>query len=123
MVVLRVYVHNIPSGLLSCDGYTPLDVATATIRDNRELALALEESHLEHVVQLLVAVTTSLKGPSSVDSFNTESMIQNSASCSLEWNPESGEKCLEFLQSAVWVEGILDMHLHHICAQVEPVTL
>lgn len=100
-------------GLLSCNGYTPLDVATATIMNNRELALALDSSHLELVVQLLGTTTTSTRGPGSADSDSdyptsrrTAVMIHRSSfSASLEWNPSGGGKCLEFLQSAVWVES------------------
>lgn len=106
-------------GLLSCNGYTPLDVATATIKDNRELALALESSHLEHVVQLLVAITTSSKNLSSADSemeadFNhplSMARHRSSFSTSLEWNPNGGGKCLDFLQSAVWVESKFPLSL------------
>lgn len=109
-------------GLLSCDGYTPLDVATATIRDNRELALALEASHLEHVIQLLVSTTTSLgSGMDSSDSIDDtpnfrrttggygSPLVHQATSISsvaaLDWNPNGGGKCLDFLQSAVWVES------------------
>lgn len=105
-------------GLLSCDGYTPLDVATATIKNNRELALALEASHLEHVIQLLVATTTGLGG--SIDSADSVDdtphfkrpgglalMHRTSFSASLDWNTNGGGKCLDFLQSAVWVESKL----------------
>ena len=102
-------------GLLSCDGYTPLDVATATIRDNRELALALEASHLEHVIQLLLSTTTGMGTIDSADSVDDTpnfkrpgSLTQlqgTSFATSLDWNPNGGGKCLDFLQSAVWVES------------------
>ena len=49
---------------MSYTGYTPLDVATAIIKGNHELVLALEEAHLENVVQLLVILTTNFKGSS-----------------------------------------------------------
>lgn len=103
-------------GLLSCNGYTPLDVATATIKDNRELALALEESHLEHVIQLLVATTTADRGLNSADSADSDGgsrystlnrSHRSSQSLSFDWSPNGGGKCLEFLQSAVWVESEL----------------
>lgn len=100
-------------GLLSCNGYTPLDVATATIMNNRELALALDNSHLELVVQLLGTTTTSTRSLGSADSADSDYpskrptiMIHRSSfSASLEWNPNGGGRCLEFLQSAVWVES------------------
>ena len=87
--------------------YTPLDVATATIRDNLELGFALEECHLEHVVQLLVATTTNVH---SDDGSQEEplglGMIRHvSFSFNYEWSPRGGEKCLEFLHSAVWMES------------------
>ena len=91
-------------------GCTPLDVATATIRDNQELALALEESQLENVVTLLVAITTSDRSGSQELPYSTPGSglgIVHSASFSVnyEWNPRVGGKCLEFLQCAVWVDS------------------
>ena len=104
-------------GLLACDGYTPLDVATATIRDNRELALALQSSHLEHVVQLMVSITTdSMDSPSPSPSMRrtgSRTMLQAQTTffsvdppdwCR-DWNPNGGRRCLEFLQAAVWVDS------------------
>lgn len=95
---------------MSYSGYTPLDVATATIKGNQELVLALEESHLEHVVQLLVSLTTSIRGgseSSSVDGRSEMGLLIHRVSFSFtyEWNPQAGQKCLEFLHAAVWVDS------------------
>ena len=102
------------TGLLTCSTYTPLDVATATIKGNRELALALDESHLELVVQLLVATTINNASlTSSVDPTvdyaaslkKSGSNLKHSPSFSFEWSPGGGAKCLEFLQTVVWVDS------------------
>ena len=85
-------------------GHTPLDVVTATIKDNHELALALEETHLEHVISLLVATTTSTSGSEESSVEDTLGVV-HMGSMSCDWAPNGGEKCLEFLQSAVWVES------------------
>ena len=90
---------------MTCQGYTPLDVATATIKDNQELALALEEIHLEHVVSLLVATTTTIHGGGAHDSSEDSKGVITMGSMSCDWGPNGGEKCLDFLQSAVWVDG------------------
>ena len=97
---------------MTCKGYTPLDVATATIKDNQELVLALEPSHLEDVVSLLVATTTD---PHS-ETLGHENALTTvrTASVSCEWAPNGGEKCLEFLQSAVWVDS------KYVCMYVCP---
>lgn len=91
-------------------GYTPLDVATATIKDNQELALALEESHLEHVVALLVATTTTVNNGS--NDLEDALGVVAIGSMVYEWAPNGGEKCLEFLQSAVWVESELHCNIN-----------
>lgn len=100
---------------MSYSGYTPLDVATATIKGNQELVLALEESHLEHVVQLLVVMTTSPHGSSEGSSMDGRSDMGGglglihrvSFSFNYEWSPQAGQKCLEFLHAAVWVDSEL----------------
>ena len=95
--------------LMLSSGCTPLDVATATIKDNQELALALEESQLENVVQLLVAITTSFRGSqdlSDVTTGNDLGLVHSSSfSVNFDWNPRVGGKCLQFLQRAVWVDS------------------
>ncbi len=98
------------SDVMFSSGCTPLDVATATIRDNQELALALEESQLESVVTLLVAITTSDHSGSQELSYVAEGnelgMVHSASfSVNYEWNPRVGGKCLDFLQCAVWVDS------------------
>ena len=101
------------SDVMSYSGYTPLDVATATIKGNQELVLALEESHLEHVVQLLVVMTTNPRGSSEGSSMDGRSDLAGglglihrvSFSFNYEWSPQAGQKCLEFLHAAVWVDS------------------
>lgn len=92
-------------GLMTSDGYTPLDVATATIKNNHVLALALEEAHLEHVVSLLVSTTTVNLGAGSTEASEDNLGVLSMGSMCYEWAPNGGEKCLEFLQSAVWVDS------------------
>ena len=104
---------------MTCRGCTPLDVATATIRDNTELCLALDDVHLRHVVSLLVTTTTSVTGGgSSMDRGGGEEgrevplgmVTVGSMMC--EWAPNGGEKCLDFLQCAVWADGMLTRYIH-----------
>lgn len=106
-VVINFFVD-----VMSYSGYTPLDVATATIKGNQELVLALEESHLEHVVQLLVVMTTNPHGSSEGSSMDGRSDMGGlglihrvSFSFNYEWSPQAGQKCLEFLHAAVWVDS------------------
>ena len=95
------------AGCMTCRGCTPLDVATATIRDNTELCLALDDAHLRHVVSLLVSTTTSVIGGGvSVEVGGGEEGREGSmGSVACEWAPNGGEKCLDFLQCAVWADG------------------
>lgn len=115
--LLFAFSNWLPSGLLSYNGISPLDIATATIKNNRELVLALGEVHFEHVVQLMVATTTSTRNISSADSDfdagsqftfkrgSTLTRMGTTAAASMDWSPNGAGKCLEFFQSAVWVEG------------------
>ena len=104
---------------MTCRGSTPLDVATATIKDNHELCLALEETHLEHVVSLLVATTTYVTGGGGSQEQGEEGReaplgMVTVGSMTCEWAPNGGEKCLDFLQSAVWADGKC-MDTHVVC--------
>ena len=105
-------IINIPVDMMSYSGYTLLDVATATIKGNQELVLALDEAHLANVVQLLVVMTTNFKGSSESSSMDGRQEVgfglthRNSAtSFNMEWSPAAGQKCLEFLHAAVWVDS------------------
>ena len=111
------------AGFMTCRGCTPLDVATATIRDNTELCLALDDAHLRHVVSLLVSTTTSVAGGGvSVEQGGGEEGREGSVgSVACEWAPNGGEKCLDFLQCAVWADGMLFKSLcvytYTVCTQ------
>lgn len=96
------------AGCMTCRGCTPLDVATATIRDNTELCLALDDAHLRHVVSLLVSTTTSIAGGGgSLEQGGGEDGREGSIeSVACDWAPNGGEKCLDFLQCAVWADGM-----------------
>ena len=110
-----MYVLSLSPDVMSYSGYTPLDVATATIKGNQELVLALEEAHMEHVVQLLVIVTTNIRGSSESSSMDGRSDMglglihRVSFSFNYEWSPRAGQKCLEFLHAAVWVDSKLQL--------------
>lgn len=99
---------------MTCKGYTPLDVATATIKDNQELVLALEPSHLEDVVSLLVATTTD---PHS-ETLGHENALTTvrTASVSCEWAPNGGEKCLEPSFPCCLLHCRLLVNLQHLSA-------
>lgn len=62
-----------------------------------ELVLALREELLEDVVQLMDMMT--------VYSNDSTSSSVHSLSGAAEWAPGGAEKCLKFLQAAVWVMG------------------
>lgn len=113
-----MYVSYGIIGCMTCRGCTPLDVATAIIRDNAELCLALDDAHLSHVVSLLVATTTSMAGGGgSMEQGGGEEgkdvplgmVAVGSMMC--EWAPNGGEKCLDFLQCAVWADG-MSVHVY-----------
>ena len=109
-VLLFYLFMHVYTGCMTCRGCTPLDVATATIRDNTELCLALDDVHLRHVVSLLVTTTTSVTGgggsmeQGSGGGGGGDDGREGSVMC--EWAPNGGEKCLEFLQCAVWADGM-----------------
>lgn len=106
-------------------GSTPLDVAAASCIDNNELALALQEQDLEMVKHIL----TCLKRPycrhaDIVPVLNTltwSQVVKYLAGCGLQscpmllakgypdigWNPCGGEKYLDFLRFAVFVNGLI----------------
>ena len=68
-------------------------------------------------MQLLVATTTGMKIPDDSDTESPTSTMRRYNTCAIsamqryqsssfdEWAPNGGGKCLEFLQSAVWVES------------------
>ena len=75
-----------------------------------DLVLALKEDLLEEVVQLMEMMTILAEGGGS-GSFSTHSRSFTAQ----EWAPAGSEKCLKFLQAAVWVQGeslVHDTHLY-----------
>ncbi|XP_076024958.1 ryanodine receptor 1-like isoform X1 [Genypterus blacodes] len=79
---------------LGMRGSTPLDVAAASCIDNNELALALEEQDLEMVVKYLAGC-----------GLQSCPMLLAKGYPDIGWNPCGGEKYLDFLRFAVFVNG------------------
>lgn len=99
-----------PSVDPSMRGATPLDVATAIIRCNQELALALKEWHLERIVTLLASTVTGLSvsellGQQRQDDFGGISAVSQDSFSMDEWQPNDGERYLHFLRQAVFING------------------
>nr|XP_018669433.1 ryanodine receptor 3 [Ciona intestinalis] len=78
----------------SMRGSTPLDVAAASVMDNNELALALKESDLAKIVEQL--------GTCGVESCQ---LLLRKGYPDIGWNPVEGERYLDFLKNAVFVNG------------------
>ncbi|CAM4882414.1 unnamed protein product [Rotaria socialis] len=78
----------------SLRGSAPLDVASASVMDNNELALALRESHLEKIASYLSRCGTTR---------NEELFVQGYHD--IGWDPVDGERFLDFLKFCVWVNG------------------
>lgn len=105
-------------------GSTPLDVAAASCIDNNELALALQEQDLEMVCQPKVQTEnfmTSFCGCQKTIFVSLfMQVVKYLAGCGLQscpmllskgypdigWNPCGGEKYLDFLRFAVFVNGL-----------------
>ncbi|XP_060765620.1 ryanodine receptor 1 isoform X1 [Neoarius graeffei] len=79
---------------LGMRGSTPLDVAAASCIDNNELALALQEQDLEMVVKYLAGC-----------GLQSCPMLLSKGYPDTGWNPCGGEKYLDFLRFAVFVNG------------------
>uniref|UniRef100_A0A2I3H0N9 Ryanodine receptor 1 n=1 Tax=Nomascus leucogenys TaxID=61853 RepID=A0A2I3H0N9_NOMLE len=75
-------------------GSTPLDVAAASVIDNNELALALQEQDLEKVVSYLAGC-----------GLQSCPMLVAKGYPDIGWNPCGGERYLDFLRFAVFVNG------------------
>ncbi|CAF1420419.1 unnamed protein product, partial [Rotaria sordida] len=78
----------------SLRGSAPLDVASASVMDNNELALALRESHLEKIASYLSRCGTTR---------NEELYLQGYHD--IGWDPVDGERFLDFLKFCVWVNS------------------
>ncbi|XP_043918075.1 LOW QUALITY PROTEIN: ryanodine receptor 1-like [Protopterus annectens] len=79
---------------LGMRGSTPLDVAAASVIDNNELALALQEQDLEKVVTYLASA-----------GLQSCPMLLAKGYPDIGWNPVGGERYLDFLRFAVFVNG------------------
>ncbi|KAH1181027.1 hypothetical protein KIL84_001961, partial [Mauremys mutica] len=79
---------------LGMRGSTPLDVAAASVIDNNELALALQEQDLEKVVTYLASC-----------GLQSCPMLLAKGYPDIGWNPCGGERYLDFLRFAVFVNG------------------
>uniref|UniRef100_A0A8C3UUD6 Ryanodine receptor 1 n=1 Tax=Catharus ustulatus TaxID=91951 RepID=A0A8C3UUD6_CATUS len=94
---LGYLLENSGIGLGECPGMqgsTPLDVAAASVIDNNELALALKEQDLEKVVTYLASC-----------GLQSCPMLLAKGYPDIGWNPCGGEKYLDFLRFAVFVNG------------------
>ncbi|XP_078674597.1 ryanodine receptor 2-like isoform X8 [Branchiostoma floridae x Branchiostoma belcheri] len=70
-------------------GATPLDVASASVMDNHELALAVRETHLEKVVNYLAR-----------SSLHHNKLLSDD----IGWDPIEAERYIDFLKQTVWVK-------------------
>lgn len=100
-------------------GSTPLDVAAASCIDNNELALALQEQDLEMVKRNHCAKKALYKTLQQLSTPLSFQVVKYLAGCGLQscpmllskgypdigWNPCGGEKYLDFLRFAVFVNG------------------
>lgn len=78
----------------SLRGSTPLDVASSSVMENPELALALRENYLEKI-----AVYLSKCG------FQSSQTLLDKGYPDLGWDPVEGERYLDFFRTCVWVNG------------------
>ncbi|NXK20513.1 RYR3 protein, partial [Arenaria interpres] len=98
----NVFQHFKPYGLMNAKvkrkcgsflkGSTPLDVAAASVMDNNELALALEEPDLDKVVTYLAGC-----------GLQSCPVLLAKGYPDIGWNPIEGERYLSFLRFAVFV--------------------
>ncbi|OCT64786.1 hypothetical protein XELAEV_18041025mg [Xenopus laevis] len=93
---LGYLLENSSVGLASPSmrGSTPLDVAAASVMDNNELALALQEPDLEKVVTYLAGC-----------GLQSCPMLIAKGYPDIGWNPIEGERYLSFLRFAVFVNA------------------
>lgn len=75
-------------------GSTPLDVASSSVMENSELALALRENYLEKI-----AVYLSKCG------FQSNQEILDKGYPDIGYDPIGGERFLDFFRTCVWVNG------------------
>lgn len=78
----------------SLRGSTPLDVASSSVMENPELALALRETYLEKI-----AIYLSKCG------FQSNQELLDKGYPDIGWDPVEGERYLDFFRTCVWVNG------------------
>uniref|UniRef100_A0AAV2JJ13 Ryanodine receptor 2-like n=1 Tax=Knipowitschia caucasica TaxID=637954 RepID=A0AAV2JJ13_KNICA len=78
----------------SMRGSTPLDVAAASVMDNYELALSLQEHELQKVVDYLANCGVQ-----------SCAMLVSYGYPDIAWNPVEGERYLDFLRFTVFCNG------------------
>ena len=83
-------------------------MATSTIKNNEELVFELTEGHFEHVIGLLLAITTNHPESDSHDvamtEFNPLGIVVLDG-IEIKWSPKGAEKLLDFLNASVCVAG------------------
>jgi hypothetical protein len=108
---LEFFLQHSGPVLANVKGSNPLSVAIAAVRDSQELALSLQESHIESVVGLLanaalpsIVPVTALDTPSA--SSPGKRMARSESSLSFEeWSPKDCVHFLDFFRQIVWVNG------------------
>lgn len=118
-------------GIMCCSlgmrGSTPLDVAAASCIDNNELALALQEQDLEMVKYNRYVQNKHCAKLFIMELHLSFQVVKYLAGCGLQscpmllskgypdigWNPCGGEKYLDFLRFAVFVNGQIFYLLHN----------
>lgn len=89
--------------------YSLIKVATSTIKNNEELVFELTEGHFEHVIGLLLAITTSHSESHSDDDtmqdFNPLGIVILDG-VEIKWSPKGAERLLDFLNASACVGGI-----------------
>ena len=78
----------------SARGSAPLDVAASSILDNNELSLQIKDKHIDVIVNYLS--NCGLRG---CDSLRKKGYPE------YDWDPLQGERYLDFLKDAVFVNG------------------
>ena len=88
--------------------YSLIKVATSTINNNEELVFELTEGHFEHIIGLLLAITTNQSESDSRDDimakFDPLGIVILDG-VEIKWSPKGAEKLLDFLDASVCVAG------------------
>ena len=89
--------------------YSLIKVATSTIINNEELVFELTEGHFEHIIGLLLAITTNNSDSQSHDDttieFNPLGIVILDG-IEIKWSPKGAEELLDFLNASVCVAGM-----------------